>query len=113
MGYKYKEYFGSSESKNLGIKDFTCGCLFKTWGQIDNSGSTSYSRSYDRSNNYSSKIAFKEEISVKWYCMNSKYNYIFEQDNSWAPEEKIVLKWKLLNDVTIKTMNSINIYLNK
>jgi len=107
MGYKYKEYFGSSDSKNLGIKDFTCGCLFKTWGQIDNSGSTSTSAMTEVTT-VPAKIAFKEEISVKWYCMNSKYNYIFEQDNSWAPEGEDRAKMEVVNDVNIKQMNSVN-----
>lgn len=107
MGYKYKEYFGSTDSKNLGIKDFTCGCLFKTWGQIDNSGNSS-SSAMTEVTTIPAKIAFKEEISVKWYCMNSKYNYIFETDNSWAPEIADRTKMEIVNDQNIKPIQNVD-----
>lgn len=115
LGYKYRQYFSGTETGatdvDIGIKDFTSGCLFKVWGQVLNSGTdttASTPNNRDLVTLGSGNIALYETIESKWYTMDNKYSYIFTGDNSWNPTEVQYGQLENPTDVTIKLVEDVN-----
>lgn len=104
-GYWATKYSNSSYGS---IKNITCGCLFKVYGQISGTGS---SDSADISNvaNAAGKIMIKERMDTKWYCMTPRYNYIFKDDSGeWAPDAGDETM-EVINDSNIKPIQTIDL----
>lgn len=108
LGYKYSRYLSNkkysttstnvstvldaankysiehSYKDNIAVKDFTCGCLFKFWGQVAGSGNDSQ-RSQVAT--LPGRLMLKETIETKWYAMDQRFNYVFNNENMWDAAE--------------------------
>lgn len=111
LGYKYKQYFYGTETDaanvNIGIKDFSSGCLFKVWGQVLNSGTDDPTANPNNRNLVtlaSGNIAIYENIETKWYSMDNKYSYIFNSDKSWNPSSTDYAKLENPTDIVVQTI---------
>lgn len=99
VGYKYKQ------NSLQPIKNVTCGCLFKFYGQISSTGESG-TANIRKVANASGRLTLKETREYKWYCMTPKYNYVFRNNtNEWAPTDETM---EVVNDVTIKPIQEIN-----
>jgi len=103
--YKYDHILQSYRDNNAdkyetGIKDLTCGCLFKVWGQLGSNQAGTSSNVLTQSG----KLAIKEYFTAKWYAMNSKYNYIFNSETAWSASEANVDALEVINNATVKTV---------
>lgn len=86
MGYKYKKQFASQGSNyNVALRNITCGCLFKVLGQVLNSGNDTSTTDMNQVGYYSGNVALVETIENKWYTMDYRFNYIFNENNLWSP----------------------------
>lgn len=115
LGYKYKQYFAASETDatnvNIGVKDFTSGCLFKVWGQVLNSGTDDPSETSNLRNLVtfaSGNIALHETVETKWYTMDNKYSYIFNNDSSWNPAAADYAKLENPTDMVVQIIEDVD-----
>ena len=115
LSYKYSQYFtgtGTGASNvNIGIKDFSSGCLFKVWGQVLNSGTDDTSTTPNNRNLVtlgSGNIALYENVETKWYTMDNKYSYIFNTDGSWNPTATDYAKLENPTDIVVQTIEDVN-----
>lgn len=115
LSYKYSKYFegtGSGASNvNIGIKDFSSGCLFKVWGQVLNSGTDDTSTTPNNRNLVtlaSGNIALYENVETKWYTMDNKYSYIFNNDSSWNPTATDYAKLENPTDMVVQTIEDVD-----
>lgn len=98
-GYKYKYKIDDNTASEYfsGVKNFTCGSLFKVWGGVAGTAASAYSSGTDNTepNNVvslSGRIQMKEWKQLNYYYMNSKYRYVKKQYlNKYTPtdEEKL------------------------
>ena len=116
-GYKYAHYTNPYDSKRyMGIKDITSGCLFKFWGQVAGtatstgtgpSGTGEYSnmtQAHHDVTTLSGRLMFKEYVQNRWYCCNPKYTYNWKTYlNNFKPSDEEVLP--IVNDEEIKGAN--------
>lgn len=102
MGYKYEHFFEGvytdNTSENIGIKDLTCGCLFKAWGQVVNSSVTSELGV----GTMPAVFTVNETSKVKYYYMDPSYVYKFYERIQWSPTEAERANIEVINDVSIK-----------
>lgn len=95
LGYRYgKDMKRNDGDAQRGIKDITSGCLFKFWGQVSGTSTTSTNAqtgntegNHDKVTTLSGAITFKEEYMAKWDCMDEKYTYTFNNTSLWRPNE--------------------------
>lgn len=102
LGYRYldSEIATSGNKMRMGIKDFTCGSLFKFWGQTaaeaDSGiatvgGSAYYVQDHSHATTLSGRIAIKSYQTYKYYCIDDKYTYHFSGHGSWRPDDEETL----------------------
>lgn len=112
-GYFYKYDYSIQQSiasqKQKAVKDMTSGCLFKVWGQLGQSGSTS-SADKQQVLAQSGHLAIKEYFTAKWYAMNERSSYIFnDETNKWNASTSDIDKLETINNATVKTVESMNL----
>ena len=104
----------NSNPPEIAIENFTCGTLFKVWGQI--SGDTNSQWPADHTDdptltpvqdnakavvNLSGRIMIKEFQHVKFYQCNPKYKYVqYNTNSNWKPNDEETLS--IPTNVTIK-----------
>lgn len=92
-GYKYRQPYPN----NIAVKGFTCGTLFKYWGQLSGDTTTyldADSSILQQSNpsavvNLSGRLMLKEFHTQKWYCCKPKARYIQNTSGTtWRPTDE-------------------------
>lgn len=114
--WKYAHHFGTvlEEETRIGVKDITCGCLFKYWGQVAGSGVSTSTHDYqnepvvsqnpDEVTTLSGRITFKEEYEMKWQTLSQRYTYTFNQNNiTWKPDDEETIE--VVNDASTKPVD--------
>ncbi|QCH00643.1 Cap [Gemycircularvirus sp.] len=101
FGYRYMDSDKALTGKEeMGIKDFTCGTLFKYWGQTaaeaDSgtaivSDSAFFTQDHTHATSLSGRIAIKTYQTSTYYCIDDKYTYTFSYHNSWTPADEETL----------------------
>lgn len=85
---------------DIGFPEYTCGSLFKVWGQIsgDTDNATNTSSVLVQSNpthvaNLSGRIMIKSFLEARHYCIQPRAQYIQSVTNAWNPtdEEDLVV----------------------
>lgn len=69
-------------TRNIAMKDITSGCLFKVWGCITGTGSSSGDTRHLEVCNLSGKLMIKEQVTAKWDAMDQRFTYTFKTDNA-------------------------------
>lgn len=104
-GYYAVKYNNNSAGS---LKNITCGCLFKIYGQISGTGETSVD-DMTHVANASGKIMIKERLNSKWYFMTPKYNYVFKDETEeWTPDQDEETM-EVVNDSNIKPIQTIDL----
>lgn len=113
-GFKYGKYTNPYDDKRMmGIKDITSGCLFKFWGQVAGTATstgtgpsgtgeyTDMTQNHGQVTTLSGRLMFKEYIQNRWYCCQPKYTYNWKTYlQSYYPRDEEELP--VINDETIK-----------
>ncbi|ORX77613.1 hypothetical protein BCR32DRAFT_302449 [Anaeromyces robustus] len=124
FGYKYAKNNAaqsSNQTKDIGIKELSSGCLFKYWGQVTGTGDSSITKNsstsaitgQDHNAVYilSGRLMFKEYRTIKWYVMDKKYNYVWytkTAPTSNYNEESL----EVVNNTHIQRANAMDIEAN-
>lgn len=82
-GYKYKYKINNNTASPYfsGVKNFTCGSLFKVWGGVAGTAASSYSSGTDNTEPHnvvslSGRIQMKEWKEINYYYMDNKYRFV-------------------------------------
>lgn len=116
-GYRYGKDLKANDGDSFrGIKNITSGCLFKYWGQVAGtatstmigpSGEGTYTNAAQPTTevvNLSGRLMFREFVSNRWYLMNTKLTYTFNTKvNEYKPVDEETLD--VVNDVEVKKAN--------
>lgn len=107
--YRYGEssaFAQVSDDRYQGIGGVTCGTLFKFYGQISGSGSTTAGSTEVSS--LSGKIMIKEKVTNKFYFMNSKMTYtIYSHTNKYSASQEGDME--VINSDSIKQISNIDL----
>ena len=104
LGYNFDQVLSTSSTTddNVSVRNLTCGCLFKFWGQISGTGSTINGGSVHVAG-LSPKLMIREDYEAKWYCMDDKFTYTFREDNSWTPTTEQLNSLEVVNNMNLQS----------
>ena len=116
FAYKYTGYLSqtTNTAQSIALKDLSSGCLFKYWGQVTGKGDSSITKTsntitgqdHNAVVSLSGRIMFKEYITVKWDCMDQKFNYVFRSSNAPDTADYAEENFEVTNDSGIKRVNA-------
>lgn len=106
LGYLYKYQQQLNNDIGIALKNVTAGVLYRICGQVANTG-------VDANRNevitLAPKIAVKEKMVHKYYCMDQRYKYIFNTDLQWTPTNDQTKAMEIVNDEDIKVNQETNL----
>lgn len=104
--YKYRDYLLADNLVDIALKNITCGSMFRIIGQISGTGSDA---NRNQVANCIAKLALKENLKIKYYCMDQKFNYIFKNDNSWTPNAVEMNQMEVVTNMNVRPVQEINL----
>ncbi|OUM64029.1 hypothetical protein PIROE2DRAFT_9336 [Piromyces sp. E2] len=94
-----------ADTRDIGLKDITSGCLFKVWGCVTGTSSTAHNEVV----NLTGKLMFKEYVEVRWDVMDQKYTYTFVTKNDeYVPGSAMNKKFEIVSKDNIVVAQEVN-----
>jgi len=116
-GYRYAKSLNAfasgnpvtaSNTRNIGLKDITSGCLFKVWGSITGT-SASGAANHNQVVNLTGKLMFREQFDCRWCAMDQKFTYQFKTDTDlFTPTADQAKKLEVPTKTSIKSAMEVD-----